>query len=184
MEPAALHAFLASYPDLYWALEEEQQRQVLTAPPGAFDEDRGVWGLVRTQIYYERGDRRRARVYADSARLAFEKQVRDAPDDGQRRVLLGLSRAYLGQKAPALRDGRQGVELMPISRDHYLGAYVQLQLARIHVLNGEFEQALNQLEPLLEIPFYLSPGWLRIDPAFAPLHDQPRFRMLVENRPR
>lgn len=30
-------------------------------------------------------------------------------------------------------------------------------------------QALDQLAPLLEIPYYLSPGWLRIDPPFASL---------------
>ena len=103
-------------------------------------------------------------VYADSARLALEEQTRAAPEDGQRHVLLGLALAYLGRKAEAVREGRRGVELMPISRDGYFGPYVQLQLARIYLLVGEPEQALDQLEPLLRVPFYLSPGWLRIDP--------------------
>ena len=30
---------------------------------------------------------------------------------------------------------------------------------------GEPEKALEQLEPLLKIPYYLSPGWLKIDPT-------------------
>ena len=37
------------------------------------------------------------------------------------------------------------------------------------MLVGEPEKALDQLEPLLEIPFYISPGWLKIDPNFDPL---------------
>jgi hypothetical protein len=71
------------------------------------------------------------------------------------------------------------VELQPISRDAYSGPYYPLQLARIYLLVGEPEKALDQLEPLLRIPYYLSPGWLRIDPTFAPLKGNPRFERLV-----
>jgi hypothetical protein len=69
---------------------------------------------------------------------------------------------------------------LPMGRDAYIGAYVQHQLARIYLLAGEPEQALDQLEALLKIPYYLSPGWLRIDPTFDPLRKNPRFRKLVE----
>jgi hypothetical protein len=68
---------------------------------------------------------------------------------------------------------------MPISRDGYFGPYVQLQLVRIHLLLGEPEAALDQLEPLLRVPFYLSPGWLRLDPTFDPVRQHPRFQRLV-----
>jgi TolB-like protein len=169
IDPGTLLPFMAYYQDLYWVLDDEQQRQVLAAPPSAFDNDRGGWGIVRAEIYQLRGDRARARIYADSARLAFLEQTRAAPDDGQRRVLLGLAEAYWGRKDDAVRDGLAGVKLMPISQDGFLGPYVQLQLMRIYLLVGEPEKALDQLEPLLKVPFYLSPGWLRIDPTFEPV---------------
>jgi hypothetical protein len=35
------------------------------------------------------------------------------------------------------------------------------------------------LEPLLTLPYHLSPGWLRIDPAFASLKGNPRFEKLA-----
>ena len=180
IDPATVLAYVATYNDLYWALDDAEQRQVLALPPGAFDDDRGNWGIVMTQLYHLRGDRVRAAVYADSARIAFEEQSRAAPEDPQRHVFLGLALAYLGRKTDAVREGRRAVELLPIGRDAVNGPYIQHQLARIYLPVGEPEQALDQLEPLLRVPYYLSPGMLRIDPNFDPLRDNPRFRKLVD----
>lgn len=179
IDPTTLLAFLATYQDLYWVLNDAQQRLVLGLPPSAFDDDRGAWGLVRTELYRLRGDPRRAAIYADSARQTLEAQVRAAPDEAQRHALYGLALAYLGRKAEAVREGRRGVELLPISQDSFFGPYIQLQLVRIYILTGEPDQALDQLEPLLRIPFYLSSGWLRLDPAFDGLRTHPRFGKLL-----
>jgi tetratricopeptide (TPR) repeat protein len=182
IDPEVLYPFFAAYQDMYWVLDDTQQRRVLAAPPSAFDDDSASWALVRTELYHLRGDRLRAAVYADSARIAIERQLRGAPDDWQRHALLGLALAYLGKPDAAVREGRRGVELMPISRDGYFGPYVQLQLARIYLLTGKPDLALDQLEPLLQVPFYISRGWLRLDPTFDPLRAHPRFQHLVEGR--
>jgi hypothetical protein len=134
---------------------------------------------VLAQAYALQSNGAKARAYADSARLAFAQQLQATPEDAQRHVLLGLALAYLGHKVEAIREGERGVALLPISRDAYNGAYFQHQLARIYLLVGEPEKALDHLEPLLKIPYYVSPGWLKIDPNFAPLRGNPRFQRLV-----
>jgi len=182
VEPAELLAYFATYWDLYWVLDDAQQQQLLALPPSAFDNDRGTWGIVRAQTYYLRGNPAQARVYADSARLAFEEQLRATPDDGQLHVFQGLALAYLGRKAEAIAEGQRAVALWPISRNAYQGPYIQHQLVRIYLLVGEPEKALDQLEPLLKMPYYLSSGWLRIDPTFAPLKGNPRFERLVAGK--
>jgi eukaryotic-like serine/threonine-protein kinase len=179
VEPSMLGAYLASYDDLYWVLNDAQQRLVLTLPLSAFDGDTAAWGLVRAELYHLRGDPTHSRVYADSARRAFATRVRRTPGDAESRCLFGLALAYKGLKTAAIREGERGVALEPISHNGVTGPYCQHQLARIYLLVGEPERALDQLEPLLKIPYTLSPGWLKIDPNFASLRGNPRFERLV-----
>jgi serine/threonine-protein kinase len=179
VEPTALVAYMGTYWDLFWVLDDAQQQLLLRLPPSAFADDRGNWGIVLAQTYYLRGDRARARVYADSARSAFLAQLAATPNDAQRHSLVGLTLAYMGQKADAIREGERALELMDPGDDGYTGPYIQHQLVRTYLLVGEPEKALDRLEPLLRMPYHLSPGWLRIDPAFAPLKGNPRFEKLA-----
>jgi serine/threonine protein kinase/TolB-like protein/Flp pilus assembly protein TadD len=180
VEPTAVVANLSTYWDLFWILDDDQQRLLLRLPASAFDDDRSAWGIALAATYALRGDRPRARAYADSAAAAFEEQIRATPDNAQLYVLLGTALAYAGRKDDAVRQGKLAVEKVPVSKDAYQGAYIQHQLARIYILVGEPDKALDQLELLLKIPYYLTPAWLRIDPAFDPIRKHPRFQKLLK----
>jgi serine/threonine protein kinase/TolB-like protein/Flp pilus assembly protein TadD len=179
IEPGALLSFLGTFWDLAWALDDEQRRLLVRLPVSAFDDNRANWGLVLAQAYAPMGDQARTRAYADSARRAFEEQLRATPNDAQLHVLHGLALAYAGRSVEAIAEGEKGLAMQPIAKDAYSGAYNQHVLARIYVLAGKPDKALDLLEPLLKIPYYLSPGWLKIDPNFAPLRGNPRFQRLV-----
>jgi serine/threonine-protein kinase len=141
------------------------------------------WGLSQAQVYRFRGDSVRARVYADSARIAAEAALDGATSFAPLLAQRGLSLAYLGRSEEARREGERATALRPISADAHWGAYLQDQLARIYIVVGEYERALDTLEPLLNMPYFLTPGWLRIDPTFAPLRGHPRFERLVRGTP-
>ena len=179
VEPTALVAYVASVADLVWVLDEAQRDLLVRLTPSAFDDDRGVWALCLTQAYALKRDEPNVRKYAESARAAFEEQLAAAPEDAQLHAELGLSLAYLGRKAEAIREAEKAMELLPISRDAYLGPYLQHQLVRVYILTGENEKALDKLEPLLKIPYFLTPGRLKIDPNFDALRQSPRFQKLV-----
>ena len=182
LDQAAFVAYLGNYNDLFWVLTRDQQTLLLTLPPSAFDNDRGTWGGVMAQTYWLRGDQAKMRAYADSARVVIEAELRDAALDSQLHVFLGLALAYLGRKADAIREGLRGLELA--RRVGELSVpYIQHQLARVYVLVGQPEEALDQLESILKVPYYLSPDWLRIDPNFAALKGNPRFERLVAAKP-
>jgi tetratricopeptide (TPR) repeat protein len=179
VEPTALVAYVANAQDLVWVLDEQQRKLLLRLTTSAFDDDRGTWVLCLVQAYALKGDATNVHTYTEEARKAFEDQLRAVPEDAQRHVGLGLALAYLGRKEDAIREGERGVALDPISKDAVDGPYFQHQLVRIYMLVGEPEKALDQLEPLMRVPYLLTPGWLKIDPNFDPLRKNPRFQKLV-----
>jgi len=179
VEPTALVAYMANYNDLAWVLDEQQRELLLRLTPSAFDDDRGTWALCLVQAYALKNDAANVRTLAEEARKAFEEQIHATPNDAQRHADLGVALAYLGRKEEAIREGERGVALDPAAKDTTFGPYCQHQLVRIYILVGQLEKALDQLEPLLKIPYNLSPGWLRIDPNFDALRKNPRFQRLV-----
>jgi hypothetical protein len=72
------------------------------------------------------------------------------------------------------------VELLPVSKEAMAGLWRVEDLARIYVMVGEFDAAIDQLEYLLSIPSRLSIPLLKIDPAWDPLRGHPRFKKLIE----
>jgi TolB-like protein/Flp pilus assembly protein TadD len=179
----AFAAYVATYWDLFWVLDGPQQRLLVRLGPDAFDGNRAQWAICLTQVYALLGDRAHTQVYADSARQAYEEQLRTTPNDPQLTVFLGLALAYLGRKAEAVQAGERSLVLAPMSKDAYTASYVLHQVARLYALVGEPDKAIDRLETLLKIPYYVSPGWLKIDPAFNSLRKLPRFQKLQTASP-
>ena len=179
VEPTRLVAFVAGTWDLFWVLTDDQQRLLLRLSPGAFDNDRGAWGLALAATHALRGDVARARAYGDSAQLVYDEALRRTPDDNYLLALSGVALAYAGRKDEALRNGERSVELLPVTKDGFSGAYNLHLLARIYTILGQQDKAIDQLQTLLGVPYYLSRDWLKIDPTFDALRGNPRFERLI-----
>jgi eukaryotic-like serine/threonine-protein kinase len=180
VDPTTLAVFVGNYWDLYWVLDDAEQKLLLRQSPSAFDDDEGTWGIVLAQTAWLRGDRARARALADTARAGLVRTLEGTPSDPQRTMILALALAYAGRKPQALETARRGEELMATVRDDYTEPYLQHILTRIYVLTGERDKAVDLLETLLARPYFVTRAWLRIDPSFAPLKGYPRFDRLVE----
>ncbi len=120
-------------------------------------------------------------TFLDSARVVLERALQ-----GEGRFFegnhstLGFVYAYLGRKEEAIRAGERAVELLPISKDAYLGTSYVHRLAEIYTIVGEYEAAIDQLEILFSAPSLISAHTLHLDPIWDPLRDNPRFQRLLD----
>lgn len=132
-------------------------------------------GLARQRS----GDEVGAAAAFDSARVELEALVASSPDESRFRSSLGLALAGLGRSEDAIREGREGLRLMPVEKEAWRGGYRVIDLARIYTLTGRVEEAVEQLEHVMSIPADLSVWELRLDPMWDPLRGNPRFEALI-----
>jgi regulator of sirC expression with transglutaminase-like and TPR domain len=97
---------------------------------------------------------------------------------------LGLALAGLSLKDEAIRAGKRAADLLPVSKDAYRGTYRVEDLAHIYAMVGEPDLAIDQLEYLMSIPADFGAGALKLDLAWDPLRDHPRFQRLLERASR
>jgi serine/threonine-protein kinase len=179
VKPIEQAYFFARFEELGWLLDHDQQRQVLSLGPDAYDDDRAPWAMVMTQLNAMRDQPALARAYADSARMAYEEHIATQPNDPQHYAFLGVALAALGRKDAAIRAATRATELAPIDADAFLGPYVQMLLARVHMMVGNHDRAVELLKDPVTLPNNVSKAWLRVDPTWDPLRKHPGFQRLV-----
>jgi tetratricopeptide (TPR) repeat protein len=122
-----------------------------------------------------------ARQYFDSARIEIESRIPDNGDDPRLYSAAGIAYAGLGQKEKAVSAGKKALELMPVNKEAYRGASRLEDLARIYVMVGEYDKAIEQIKTLLSIPSRLSVKLLMLDPTWKPLWDLPEFKEILNS---
>jgi len=143
-----------------------------------FEDTVGYYQL-KADLYRETGKVTLESAYLDSARAVLEAKTRAQPNEASFHAQLGLVYAYLHRPTDAIREGEQGVRLLPVSREAYMGSNLVAAQALIYTVTGQQTLAIDRLEYLLSIPSQLSGPLLRVDPRWAALRPNPRFQKLV-----
>jgi TolB-like protein/class 3 adenylate cyclase/Flp pilus assembly protein TadD len=125
------------------------------------------------------GDSAKARTAFTAARREVEKTVEQQPDFAAALSLLGMIDAGLERKEEAIREGRRGCELLPISKDAIDGADIAINLAQIYAWTGEKDRAIEQIAAVERVPNTLSYGLLKLHPYWDSLRGDPRFEKIV-----
>ena len=126
-----------------------------------------------------RGDQPAARAAFTNARNELEKMLHNQPDYAEAFSALGVINAALGNKEDAIREGRQAVQLMPVSKNAVEGPLLIKYLAVTYAWTGEKDRAFKRLDQAVKLPGFLSYGQLRLHPIWDPLRSDPRFEKIV-----
>lgn len=156
-------------------------RELSSWPDGVLREQDNVFtrALFEGRVHLLRGDRGRARAAYQTALSALS----GLPSDRNAHIALAEAHAGSGNRAEALRHGRAAVDLLPVSRDAWVGPQALQTMAEVQTMVGDFDAAIDQIEMLLRSQ-YISPltvSLLRIDPRWDPLRKHPRFQRLLQS---
>jgi TolB-like protein/Flp pilus assembly protein TadD len=136
--------------------------------------------LSKGIIYWLQGDKPKAQIEFEQARIVSDNLLREAPEDPARHAQHGLILAALGRKQEAIAEGKRAVELRPESQDAFDGPQITASLAQIYALTGEGDEAFHLIDHLLETPNGLTIPLLKLDPVWDPLRKDPRFQALID----
>jgi len=161
----------------------EEAMKMLSDEPANVFEDQFTF-LPKPQlmatIYRLQNKNDLAKEYYDFARVVIENKLKELPDDTRLYSALGLVLAGLGKKDEAIREGKRGTELLPITKEAWRGFLRELDLAKIYTMVGEYDLAIEKIDYLLSIPGELSVPYIKLDPVWQPLLKIPRFQNVLE----
>jgi tetratricopeptide (TPR) repeat protein len=183
ISPTGNHDVAISLDDIALLLSDEQQTRLLQLTPAALDGDTAALALAKALVHRRRNHPTLARASFDSARVVLQDKARRHPDDDPfYHAMLGLALAGLEHPEDAVREGERAVALLPYPAGGPESTLMPANLARIHVLLGHREKAIDVLIGVFSRPGPLSAAWLSVDPFWDPLRSSPRFQQLAAVR--
>jgi serine/threonine protein kinase/tetratricopeptide (TPR) repeat protein len=135
---------------------------------------------MRALVYFLTGEKERSQKEYEAALEILKSEIEKSPEDFRLHIALGRVHAGLGDKEQAIKEGKRGVELLPVSKNALHGPKQVMFLAEIYAMVGEHELAIDQIDLLMSISCPYSIPFLKINPQMEPLFNNPRFIRLLE----
>ena len=133
-------------------------------------------------IYNEMSDDKKSYMYFQEARKVLEEKLLEFPNDSRIYSSLGITYAGLGMEEEAMDFNNKALTHMNISIDALRGVYREFDMARILVLVGNDDEAIEKLEFLLRQYSFLSVALLKNDPFWDSLREMETFNTLINNQ--
>ncbi len=137
--------------------------------------------LYLAETYGFMNNKTLAEKYYKAAVETLKEKIRNNPEDSRLYTSLGIAYAGLGDKDNAIKEGKYGYNLLPVTKEAWRGTFRLFDLARIYAMIGEQDKALDAIEKLLSMPTdVISVSLLRLNPIWKPLKDNPRYKKLAK----
>ena len=171
------------YLNINFLIYERRYADALEEVLTSTDADFGNPGLVHLHaalIYRLLNDHKMARVYNDSALMMFKSLIMEDPDNYYAYSCSGIAYAGSGNITDAVIAGKTAVELA--GDDYLVMSDMRFNLAMIYILAGDIQNALREVEWLLNNPSDLSPGFIKKDPVWSILSEVPDYKTLIRKK--
>jgi TolB-like protein/Flp pilus assembly protein TadD len=116
------------------------------------------------------------------ARDTILKKINKSKNDQRLYMALGIACAGMGLKEEALEAGKKALEILDFTKDAHGGADPEMNMVRILVIVGNFNEAMNRLERVIEHSGrIISVEILKLDPFWDPVRNNAKFQEIINN---
>lgn len=161
------------------ASEDPHLRQILIRATPSTDVSAGPLLASKATVYSLIGDVPHARATADSAIAALSTEITRTPQPTTLYQALALMQAIKGNRAAAMQAMANAEEALPAASDLYDAPERENLAADLLTIFNEQDAAVTALEKRVGVPGGLSRNYLRLNPRYAALRANPRFRRLI-----
>jgi TolB-like protein/Flp pilus assembly protein TadD len=136
--------------------------------------------LLIAKIHRLAGPADLARQHYEAARQILERKIAEDPSDTRLHGPLGIAYAGLGRREDAVREAALVRDGSARAQGQDRGWRLR-ELAEIHLLLGDLDQAVEYLERVLNSPSFFAAASVKIDPTWTDLRGHPRFVSMLED---
>jgi tetratricopeptide (TPR) repeat protein len=153
--------------------------QSLSEDPFSFQTEYYTKYLQLGLIYRKIPDNAMAVMNFKIERDLLLKKINETRNDQRLYRSLGIVYAGLGMKKEAIEAGRKALEMLDFSKDALGGFEPEMDMVRILIMVGEYDEAIIRLDNIMERHGDITAEILKLDPFWDPVRDHEKFKEIV-----